>query len=186
VVLSTPLYLCSCSPNLSTPCQIIGTPKSSEGLSSGSTLVRTMFKWSGGGREVYVTGSFNEWKEKIPLTVTSADTIFSVVCNLPPGSYQYKFIVDGEWVHATDQKITTGLWCKEQRAEERRRGGAEEERTRRRGGGERERMERNKFITDSGSTTNVLEVKPATKPEEIGSAVSSNSPMPSHLHPMHS
>lgn len=28
---------------------------------------------------------------------------FAVVCNLPPGYHQYKFIVDGEWRHDENQ-----------------------------------------------------------------------------------
>jgi hypothetical protein len=29
--------------------------------------------------------------------------VFAVVCNLPPGVHQYKFIVDGEWRHDENQ-----------------------------------------------------------------------------------
>lgn len=29
--------------------------------------------------------------------------VFAVVCNLPPGVHQYKFIVDGEWRHDESQ-----------------------------------------------------------------------------------
>ena len=29
--------------------------------------------------------------------------VFAVVCNLPPGYHQYKFIVDGEWRHDENQ-----------------------------------------------------------------------------------
>eukprot|EP00241_Pyramimonas_parkeae_P000875 CAMPEP_0114259890 /NCGR_PEP_ID=MMETSP0058-20121206/20148_1 /TAXON_ID=36894 /ORGANISM="Pyramimonas parkeae, CCMP726" /LENGTH=572 /DNA_ID=CAMNT_0001374995 /DNA_START=233 /DNA_END=1951 /DNA_ORIENTATION=- len=32
-----------------------------------------------------------------------AATVFAVVCNLPPGVHQYKFIVDGEWRHDEGQ-----------------------------------------------------------------------------------
>lgn len=38
-------------------------------LSHGTTsrLLPTVFKWEGGGKDVYVTGTFNNWKSKIPL-----------------------------------------------------------------------------------------------------------------------
>ena len=27
----------------------------------------TVFKWEGGGREVFISGSFDSWKTKIPM-----------------------------------------------------------------------------------------------------------------------
>ena len=63
--------------------------------------VPTVLQWSLGGGSVYVTGSFNNWGERIPLRRSGAD---HVVClNLLPGTYQYKFIVDNEWRYAADQ-----------------------------------------------------------------------------------
>jgi len=63
--------------------------------------VPTVLQWSAGGNAVFVTGSFNAWEERIPLRRSGTD---HVVClNLPPGTYQYKFIVDNEWRFATDQ-----------------------------------------------------------------------------------
>jgi hypothetical protein len=82
--------------------------------------VPTVFKWTGGGTEVFVTGTFNEWKGKFALTQQFDNTHdevlfdedgnvatqqnnsnkkkeFSLVMDILPGIYQYKFIVDGEW-----------------------------------------------------------------------------------------
>jgi 5'-AMP-activated protein kinase regulatory beta subunit len=56
---------------------------------------------------VYVTGSFNNWKEKIPLAKSEKD--FFLIQNLPPGVHQYKFIVDGKWRHAPDQPIAADV-----------------------------------------------------------------------------
>jgi len=56
---------------------------------------------------VYITGAFNNWKEKIPLNLSEKD--FTLIQYLPPGTYQYKFVVDGKWVHAADQPIQTDL-----------------------------------------------------------------------------
>lgn len=30
-------------------------------------LLPTVFKWEGGGKEVFITGTFNNWQTKIPL-----------------------------------------------------------------------------------------------------------------------
>lgn len=30
-------------------------------------LLPTVFKWEGGGKDVYITGTFNNWTTKIPL-----------------------------------------------------------------------------------------------------------------------
>ena len=30
-------------------------------------LLPTVFKWEGGGKEVFITGSFNQWRTKIPM-----------------------------------------------------------------------------------------------------------------------
>lgn len=69
--------------------------------------VPTVITWKGGGKDVFITGSFNGWKEKIPLSKSEHD--FTIIQNLPPGVHQYKFIVDGKWRHATDQPIATDV-----------------------------------------------------------------------------
>jgi 5'-AMP-activated protein kinase regulatory beta subunit len=89
-----------------------GSPTNSGRSPSVSTtpsteLVPTVFTWSGGGKSVFVTGSFNDWKEKLPLNMSEKD--FTLIRNLPPGTYQYKFVVDGKWVHAQDQPISTDI-----------------------------------------------------------------------------
>lgn len=54
------------------------------------------------GSAVYCIGSFNNWSERVPLQRNHSGTWFAVLY-LPPGIYQYKFIVDGNWVCAPDQ-----------------------------------------------------------------------------------
>jgi len=50
-------------------------------------------------REVYLAGSFNNWDPRAnPLTKKTKD-IWSIVIPLSPGSYEYKFVVDGSWFH---------------------------------------------------------------------------------------
>ena len=72
-------------------------------------LVPTCFQWSGACHMVYLAGSFNEWKERIPLQCCGRYCDWAVVLNLPPGEYSYKYVVqagaeDGlSWHHAPDQ-----------------------------------------------------------------------------------
>ena len=51
---------------------------------------------------VEVEGSFDNWQSRQALH-RSGNREFAIVKMLPPGVYQYKFIVDGEWKYAPDQ-----------------------------------------------------------------------------------
>lgn len=53
---------------------------------------------------MYLSGNFNQWKEKIPMKKTGNE--FTLIKPLERGVYQYKFIVDDVWKHAPDQPIT--------------------------------------------------------------------------------
>lgn len=50
------------------------------------------------GSKVFVAGSFNNWdptdKEMIDK---KGDGVFAVTLTLAPGTYQYKFVIDGTW-----------------------------------------------------------------------------------------
>lgn len=63
--------------------------------------IPTVFRWNRGGKNVYVTGTFNGWKGRIPLNKSHDE--FSTIVELPPGSHQYKFIIDDEWMYSPDQ-----------------------------------------------------------------------------------
>ena len=79
----------------------MGGQPSEEPPPAEAAAVPTVLQWSMGGAAVFVTGSFNAWGERIPLRRSGQD---HVVClNLPPGTYQYKFIVDNEWRFAAEQ-----------------------------------------------------------------------------------
>ena len=56
----------------------------------------TVFKWEGGGKQVYISGTFSEWK---PLPMVKSHGDFVTIVDLPEGDHQYKFYVDGEWKH---------------------------------------------------------------------------------------
>ena len=48
-------------------------------------------------QQVFVAGTFNEWKpDATPLVRDKAGEWRSSL-NLPPGHYEFKFIVDGQW-----------------------------------------------------------------------------------------
>jgi len=52
-----------------------------------------------GASQVYVAGSFNNWqKDKVPLSRVSKQGVWVGTLILPPGVYEYMFVVDGEWV----------------------------------------------------------------------------------------
>ncbi|KAF4518825.1 hypothetical protein B566_EDAN008154 [Ephemera danica] len=56
----------------------------------------TVFKWEGGGKQVYISGTFTNWKT-LPMVKSHGD--FVTIIDLPEGEHQYKFYVDGEWKH---------------------------------------------------------------------------------------
>ncbi len=52
-----------------------------------------------GAAEVYVTGEFPDWpREGKPLRRDSADGLWKAILDVPPGEYEYHFIVDGHWM----------------------------------------------------------------------------------------
>ena len=56
-------------------------------------------------KEVALAGSFNGWKPE-PMK-KQKDGKFSVVVDLPSGTYEYKFVVDGRWIVDPD----TNTWA---------------------------------------------------------------------------
>ncbi|XP_038618908.1 5'-AMP-activated protein kinase subunit beta-1 [Tachyglossus aculeatus] len=64
----------------------------------------TVFRWTGGGKEVYLSGSFNNWS-KLPLTRSHNN--FVAILDLPEGEHQYKFFVDGQWTHDPSEPVVT-------------------------------------------------------------------------------
>lgn len=60
-----------------------------------------LFEGNRGGNEVEVEGSFDNWSSRTRLQKTGNS--FTIVKLLPPGVYQYKFIVDNEWQYDPSQ-----------------------------------------------------------------------------------
>ena len=49
------------------------------------------------GREVFIVGSFNDWQPGRKMEDKNSDGTYRCCLLLPPGEYQYKFIIDGMW-----------------------------------------------------------------------------------------
>jgi len=57
----------------------------------------TRFTWTGSGNTVGLSGSFNNWSRVLNLQKTLSGTR-EVVVRLSPGVYDYRYLVDGEWL----------------------------------------------------------------------------------------
>ncbi|KAL1610069.1 Cruciform DNA binding protein [Paraconiothyrium brasiliense] len=54
------------------------------------------FTWEHAAHEVFVTGSFDDWRKTVKLE--KEDGIFKKTVELPKSKQTYKFVVDGNWV----------------------------------------------------------------------------------------
>ena len=50
-----------------------------------------------GAMSVLLAGDFTHWQQQAIPMHKGPDGIWTVTVNLPPGTYHYRFIVDGEW-----------------------------------------------------------------------------------------
>jgi len=46
--------------------------------------------------EAAVAGTFNDWQPQ-PLKAAKSPGSFSLTVLLPPGDYEYRFVIDGQW-----------------------------------------------------------------------------------------
>merc|ERR1712176_1251317 len=76
-------------------------------LSLDDDAVPTVFRWEHGGRQVYITGTFNGWSRQIPMHRSGND--FTYIHNLKRGKHAFKFIVDDEWRFAPDQPTVADI-----------------------------------------------------------------------------
>jgi Glycogen recognition site of AMP-activated protein kinase len=70
-------------------------------------VVPTVFRWEHGGRQVYITGTFNNWEKQIPMHRSGND--FTYIHDLKKGKHAFKFIVDDEWRFAPDQPTVADI-----------------------------------------------------------------------------
>lgn len=80
---------------------------STELMSLDDDTVPTVFRWEHGGRQVYITGTFNGWSRQIPMHRSGND--FTYIHNLKRGKHAFKFIVDDEWRFAPDQPTVADI-----------------------------------------------------------------------------
>ena len=78
------------------------TPLPSQSVSSVANSEPTLIEWRYGGKDVYVTGTFNGWRSKVPMKEYEKG-VWRVKIYAPPGRVEYKFIVDGFWKYSPDQ-----------------------------------------------------------------------------------
>ncbi|ARF09799.1 calcineurin-like phosphoesterase [Indivirus ILV1] len=57
----------------------------------------TSISWKYGGNHVLLFGSFNGWSDGIPMKYK--DNVFQIVLDLPYGTHQIKFQIDGCWCY---------------------------------------------------------------------------------------
>ncbi len=76
------------------PAALAETPRSD----AGNTVRYTFRIDAGEAREVCLAGDFNHWRVcEAPLRRVGED-VWSVTLELPPGRYEYMFVVDGRWL----------------------------------------------------------------------------------------
>jgi 1,4-alpha-glucan branching enzyme len=61
-------------------------------------------------KEVILMGDFNNWNPKKHLMKQDRNGVWNKAVILPPGSYEYKFLVDGQW-EEDPQNDQTRLNC---------------------------------------------------------------------------
>lgn len=48
--------------------------------------------------DVFVAGTFNNWEpEKKPMVPVDNNGLYQAVLMLPPGQYEYKLVISGDW-----------------------------------------------------------------------------------------
>jgi len=57
--------------------------------------VRFSLSLEGDAKQVALAGDFNDWK---PAALRKRDGAYTATVQLRPGTYQYKFVVDGAWI----------------------------------------------------------------------------------------
>ncbi len=76
--------------------------KKNKNASSGS-LCRFEFQ-SDGAQKVCVAGSFNHWRPGATPMVAVGGGLWAKELTLPPGRYEYRFVVEGKWTDDPNAK----------------------------------------------------------------------------------
>lgn len=70
--------------------------------------IPTVFHWDRGGQEVFLAGSFSEWNARIPMNSSHGE--FETIIELPEGEHEFKYLVDGKWVHDPNIPTTNDMF----------------------------------------------------------------------------
>ncbi|GAB6024182.1 Protein kinase, AMP-activated, beta [Chamberlinius hualienensis] len=105
---SIPKELDSASPRSATP-PALAAALAGTGIDENVGLP-TVFKWDGGGKQVYISGTFTNWKS-MPMAKSHGD--FVTIVDVPEGDHQFKFQVDGSWRYdPTEPTVDNGMGSK--------------------------------------------------------------------------
>ena len=52
-----------------------------------------------GAKKVFLAGDFNGWSPRARRMMKAKDGAFRAKMRLQPGKHEYKFVVDGVWLH---------------------------------------------------------------------------------------
>ncbi|OII73098.1 AMP-activated protein kinase beta chain [Cryptosporidium ubiquitum] len=67
--------------------------------------IQCVIRWSFGGGEVFVAGSFNSWQKQEEYKLFKSGHDHLIAIELTRGIHFYKFIVDGEWRYSPEYPI---------------------------------------------------------------------------------
>jgi len=80
------------------PAAKVASPKAAVKKATQKTQRVTFTVRAEAGSKVFVAGSFNNWDPTAKeLADKNGDGTFTATLSLAPGSYQYKFVIDGTW-----------------------------------------------------------------------------------------
>ncbi len=81
------------------PTMKISTPKTT--VSQDQSLHAVYFEYRNpAARSVAVAGTFNDWRPQVTPMVNMGDARWRKVLMVVPGTYEYTFVVDGQWIEA--------------------------------------------------------------------------------------
>src|SRR5262249_55192300 len=81
-------------------------------LGNGNYRARFAYRPDRPVQRVNLAGTFNEWNNSShPMQDPDGDGVYALDLELKPGSYRYKFVVDGDyWTHDPASRILTGFF----------------------------------------------------------------------------
>lgn len=73
-------------------------PQSETAASAGSPPQRVRLQYRApDAKRICVAGTFNDWQPDAAPMQPQADGLWTIGLELPPGTYEYRFVVDGCW-----------------------------------------------------------------------------------------